>query len=168
MIHDTDYFIYEENQMFRGKRFGINKPDNIKLDKVKTYLKDGTYKYCLYKGSFNNAYDEVQEWKGQDPDKLFKGQICWLTNKENVKNNIKYWMECPLFDLWRIYKFSITKTGGSNAAACCKYGTIPALNFDQDETKFREYVDSLNDFTNEEIDVLIKNKIHNAEKLQKK
>lgn len=74
-------------------------------------------------------------------------------------------MECPLFDLWRIYKFSITKTGGSN---CCKYGTLPAIDFEQDETKFRKYVDSLNDFTNEEIDILIKNKIHKAENLQKK
>ena len=164
MVNDGHGFIYEENRLGRGKnKYGVKKTDNVKLDKVKTYLKEGTYKYCLYKGSFNNAYDEVQEWKGQDPDKLFKGQICWLTNKENVKNNIKYWMECTLFDLWRRYKF-----GSANNTPGCQYGNLPALDFEQDETKFREYVDSLNDFTNEEIDILIKNKIHNAENLQKK
>ena len=36
------------------------------------------------------------------------------------------------------------------------------------DAKFREYVDSLNDFTNNEIDILVKNKIYNAENLQKK
>ena len=164
MVNDGHGFIYEENRLGRGKnKYGVKKTDNVKLDKVKTYLKEGTYKYCLYKGSFNHAYNEVQEWKGQDPDKLFKGQICWLTNKENVKNNIKYWMECTLFDLWRRYKF-----GSANNTPGCQYGNLPALDFEQDETKFREYVDSLNDFTNEEIDILIKNKIHNAENLQKK
>ena len=104
MVNDGHGFIYEENRLERGKKYtGISKPNNKKLDKVRKYIKEGTYKYCIYKGSFNNEYDEVQEWKGQDPDELFKGQICWLTNSETVKNNIKYWMECPLFDLWKKY-----------------------------------------------------------------
>lgn len=161
MVNDNDYFIYEENRLGRGKRkFGVNKPDQKSLSRVKEYLKDGKYKYCLYKGSYNNDYDEVQEWKGEDPDKLFKGQICWLTNKENVKNNIKYWMECPLFDLWRRYKF-----GTSNTPTGCLYGYLPALNFNQSESEFKEYVDSLNDFTEEEIKILKDNNIHNANKL---
>ena len=158
MIDDTDYFIYEENEVGRHK---TGKKYQHKLERVKKYLKEGTYKYCLYKGSGNNNYDAMQEWKGEDPDKLFNGQICWLTNKENVKNNIKYWMECPLFNMWRKYYF-----GFSKFAACLNYIHLPALDFEQDETKFREYVDSLNDFTNEEIDILIKNKIHNAENKQ--
>ena len=158
MCHDKEnQFIYEENKM---GLYGNKKKRQKKLERVKKYLKEGTYKYCLYKGSGNHNYDELKEWKGEDPDKLFNGQICWLTNKENIKNNIKYWMECPLFDMWRKYYF-----GFSKFAACLNYIHLPALDFEQDETKFIEYVDSLNDFTNEEIDILIKNKIHNANKL---
>ena len=159
MVNDGHGFIYEENRLERGKRpYGVIKNGQQSLSRVKTYLKEGKYKYCLYKGSFNNDYDEVQEWKGQDPDKLFKGQICWLTNKENVKNNIKYWLECPLCDMWRKYKFGKTSTH-------CSYGNIPALDFEMDEDTFKEYVDTLNEFDKEEIKVLKKYKVHNADKL---
>lgn len=161
MVNDTSSWIYDENKIECGKRrYGIEKENQKELSRVKEYLKSGKYKYCLYKGSFNHEYDEVQEWKGEDPDKLFRGQICWLTNKENVKNNIKYWMECPIFDMWRRYKLGITK--GAN---CCWYGLIPALNFDLPEKDFRKFVDSLNNFTEEEIKVLKENNIHNADKL---
>ena len=166
MVNDHYGYIYEENRFKSAAKYGIDRKSKIqnKLERVKKYLKEGTYKYCLYKGSFNNSYDEVQEWlNAEDPDKVFTGQICWLCNDINVRNNIKYWMECTLFDLWRRYKF-----GSANNTPGCQYGNLPALDFEQDETKFREYVDSLNDFTNEEIDILIKNKIHNAENLQKK
>ena len=160
MVNDGHGFIYEENRLQRGKKiFGITKTDNKSLHRVKAYLKEGKYKYCLYKGSFNNDYDEVQEWKGQDPDKLFRGQACWLTNKENVKNNIKYWMECPLFDLWRRYYFP----GG--AAIMCAYGFIPALDFEMSEDKFKEYVDSINKFNKNEIEELQKYNVHNSNKL---
>lgn len=160
MVNDGHGFIYEENRLQRGKKkFGVNKKDQQSLSRVKEYLKSGEYKYCLYKGSFNNDYAEVQEWKDQNPDKLFKGQICWLINKENVKNNMKYWMECPLFDLWRKYYLTTKETPG------CRYGVLPALDFDQSEDKFKEYVDSLNDFTKDEIKVLKEFKVHNADKL---
>ena len=160
MCNDEHGFIYEENRLQRGKRWGVTKKDNHSLDRVKKYLKEGEYKYCLYKGSFNHEYDDVQEWKCQNPDELFKGQICWLTNKENVKNNIKYWLECPLCDLWRKYIFG--NGGGTNG---CHYGEIPAIDFEMNEDKFKEYVDSLNKFTKDEIKELKKFNIHNADKL---
>ena len=158
MCHDNDDFIYEENKM---KLYGIKKEGQKKLERVKKYLKEGKYKYCLYKGSGNHDYDKVQIWNGEDPDKIFNGQICWLTNKENIKNNIKYWMECPLFDLWRRYTF-----GFSKFAACLSYIKIPALNFNKSEKEFKEYVDSLNAFTKDEIKELQKFNIHNADKLK--
>lgn len=157
MCNDNEQFIYEEN---KGGLYGIKKKEQKHLSRVKKYLKDGIYKYCLYKGSGNHNYDNLNIWNGEDPDKLFNGQICWLTNKKNIKNNIKYWMECPLFDLWRIYYFNFCKF-----AACWSYTKLPALNFDQDETKFKSYVDKLNDFTKEEIKTLKENNIHNADKL---
>lgn len=155
MVHDHDEFIYEENKM---GLYGIKKKGQKKLERVKKYLKDGIYKYCLYKGSGNHDYDEVKEWKGEDPDKLFNGQICWLTNKQNVKNNIKYWMECPLFDIWRRYYFGYAKF-----AACLAYQRLPALNFDQQENKFKNYVDSLNKFDKEDKDLLKKYRVHNID-----
>ena len=58
----------------------IYKGDYLTFTKVKVQLPDG-----------NEANrDIIKEWNGEDPDKLFNGQLCWLTNKENVKNNIKY------------------------------------------------------------------------------
>ena len=164
MVNDGHGFIYEENRLRRGrKKYGVEKDDQQSLSRVKEYLKSGKYKYCLYKGSFNNEYDEVQEWDGQDPDKLFRGQICWLMNSKRVKNNMKYWMECPLFDLWRRYKF-IKHIKGKGVSGCA-YGEIPALDFEQPESDFRKYVDSLNDFTVDEIEELKKFKVHNADKL---
>lgn len=160
LCHDHDDYIYEEN---KGGLYGIKKPGQKKLERVKKYLNDGTYKYCIYKGSGNNSYDKPQEWLGQDPDKLFKGQICWLTNKENVKNNIKYWLKSPLCDAWRLYYFNNAKL-----AACWAYFKIPALPFDKSENDFKEYVDSLNEFTKEQIDILKEFNIHNADKLKQK
>ena len=161
MINDGNGFIYEENRLQRGKKkYNINKKDQIGLSRVKKYLKEKTYKYCIYKGSGNHDYDEVQEWDGQDPDNIFNGQICWLTNKENVKNNIKYWLECPLCDLWRRFYMN-----GFKLVSMCAYGVIPALDFEMNESEFKKYVDSLNDFTKGEIQVLQDNKIHNTYKL---
>ena len=161
MVNDGHGFIYEENRLNRGKtKYGVNKKNNKSLDKVKEYLKSKEYKYCIYKGSGNNSYDKPQEWLGQDPDKLFKGQICWLTNNKTVKDNIIYWMECPLFDLWRIYYFNHLKY-----SVGCLYGDIPALDFEMNESDFKKYVDSLNDFTDDEIKILKENNIHNADKL---
>ena len=169
MVNDGHGFIYEETDLKRGeKRYNIKKNDNIGLtpERRKHYrkwLKDGDYKYCLYKGSFNHSYDEVQEWKGQDPEELFSGQILWLTNSETVKNNMKYWMECPLFDLWRMYKLKLRPR--NNIVSGCAYGELPALDFEMNESEFKKYVDNLNNFTNEEIQVLQDNKVHNADKL---
>lgn len=160
MVNDGHGFIYEENRLQRGRRFNVTKKDNHALDRVKRYLKDDKYKYCIYKGSGNHSYDKPQEWLHQDVDKLFKGQVCWLTNSENVKNNIIYWMETPIFDLWRLYYFNHSKyTVG------CLYGHLPALNFEMNEKEFKDYVDSLNNFTKEEIQILKDNNIHNANKL---
>ena len=59
MCHDKEnQFIYEENKM---GLYGIKKKGQKKLERVKKYLKEGTYKYCLYKGSGNNNYDELKE-----------------------------------------------------------------------------------------------------------
>lgn len=166
MVNDGHGFVYEETDLSRGKKkYNIVKNDDYGLtckrrEQYKSWLKHGKYKYCLYKGSYNNDYDEVQEWKGQDPDKLFRCQILWLTNKENVKENIKYWLESPLADLWRIYKFKLLPF-----VFGCAYGKIPALDFEKPIDEFRKYVDKLNNFTKEEIEVLKENKIHNSYKL---
>ena len=157
MCDDNDDFIYEENKAKGGLH---KKEKQIKLSRVKTYLKNGEYKYCLYKGSFNHKYDEVQEFKGNYD--IFNGQVCWLTNKENVKNNIKYWMESPLFDLWRQYYMGYESISLTNYF----YSQMPALNFNQDEDKFKRYVNSLNNFTDTEIKELNKFGVHNADKLQ--
>lgn len=154
MCDDVNGVIYEENKAGKGK------PKQIKLERVKEYLKSEKYKYCLYKGSFNHEYDPVQEYKGGDPYKLFNGQICWLMNKENIKNNVKYWMECPLVDLWKKWH-----NMGSKAAGCFAWKLAPSLNFDIDEKDFKRYVDSLNDFTDEEITTLMEFNVHNADKL---
>jgi len=161
MVNDGNGFIYEENRLQRGKtKFHVTKKDNHSLDRVKQYLKDKKYKYCIYKGSGNNFYDKPQEWLHQDVDKLFKGQVCWLTNSENVKDNITYWMETPIFDLWRTYYFNHSKyTVG------CMYGHLPALDFEMTKDKFKEYVNSLNKFNKEDIKVLKKYNIHNSDNL---
>lgn len=156
MCDDNDDFIYEENKAKGGLH---KKEKQIKLSRVKSYLKNGKYKYCLYKGSFNNKYNQVQEFKGNYD--IFNGQVCWLTKYENVKNNIKYWMESPLFDLWRQYYMGYEGVSLTNYY----YSQIPALNFNQKEDKFKKYVNSLNNFTDEEIKVMIKFNIHNADKL---
>ena len=162
MVNDKDeQFIYEENGLQRGKtRFNVNKPNNVHLNRVKQYLKTGEYKYCIYKGSFNHSYDKPQEWLGQDPDKIFKGQICWLTNKENVKNNMIYWMECPLFDFWRKFIFY----GWKGSTGCC-YGYLPALDFDKHENEFKEYVNNLYHFNKDDIKVLKEFEVHGADTL---
>ena len=161
MVNDGHGFIYEENRLQRGKNtFGVIKKDQIRLERVKKYLKEGTYKYCLYKGSGNNYYNAVQEWKGQNPDELFNGQLCWLTNNINVKNNIKYWLECPLCDLWRKYYMN-----GYKMSTMCAYGCIPALNFTMNEKEFKDYVDSLNKFDKNDIKILKEKNIHNANNL---
>ena len=150
---DNDDFIYEENHPPRGYAAKvIKKTYQTKLNRVKEYLKSGKYKYCIYKGSFNN--DIVKEWDGSDPDKIFKGQICWLTNKENVKNNLLYWLNCPLFNMWR-------ETYLDRGANCYIYNLLPALNFNQNEKDFKEYVDSLTKFDNEDIKILKKYNIKN-------
>lgn len=161
MVNDGHGFIYEENRLQKGKNtFGVIKKDQIRLERVKKYLKEGTYKYCLYKGSGNHDYDAVQEWKGQNPDELFNGQLCWLTNNINVKNNIKYWLECPLCDLWRKYYMN-----GYKMSTMCTYGCIPALNFTMNEKEFKDYVDSLNKFDKNDIKILKEKNIHNANNL---
>lgn len=159
MIDDTDYFIYEENQVNRHK---TGKNGQSKLERVKKYLKEGTYKYCLYKGSFNHSYDEVQEWLNtEDPDKVFNGQICWLCNDVNVRNNIKYWMESPLFDMWRKFYF-----GDSKPANCCIYRLLPALPFNMNEEDFQKFVNNLYIFTEEDKIELRKINIHNIDNEQ--
>ena len=156
MIDDTEYFIYEENQVFRNK---TGKKGQSKLERVKKYLKEVTYKYCLYKGSFNNSYYEVQEWLNtENPDKIFNGQICWLCNNVNVRNNIKYWMESPLFDMWRKYYF-----GDVKSANCCMYRLLPALPFDMDENTFKTFVNNLYIFTEEDKKILREINIHNID-----
>ena len=154
---DNDDFIYEENHPPRGYAAKvIKKTYQTKLNRVKEYLKSGKYKYCIYKGSFNN--DIVNEWDGSDPDKIFKGQICWLTNKENVKNNLLYWLNCTLFNMWR-------ETYLDRGANCYIYNLLPALNFNQNEKDFKEYVDSLTKFDNEDIKILKEYNIKNVDKL---
>lgn len=155
MCDDNDQFIYEENKPKGGK---IKKPKQIKLERVKKYLKTGKYKYCFFKGSFNHDYDAIQIFDGDIS--IFNGQICWLTKKENIFNNMIYWLESPLADFWRKYYIG---TGGP--ANCYCYSVIPALNFDQPENKFRKYVDRLNNFNEQEIEILKNYNIHNAEKL---
>ena len=90
-------------------------------------------------------------------------KILWLTNKENVKNNIKYWLECPLADLWRMYKFKLRPR--NNIVSGCASGEIPALDFEMNEKEFKDYVDSLNNFAKDEIKILKEFNIHNADKL---
>ena len=79
---------------------------------------------------------------------------------------MKYWMECPLFDLWRMYKLKLRPR--NNIVSGCAYGELPALDFEMNESEFKKYVDSLNDFTKEEIQVLQDNKIHNIDTNSKK
>ena len=148
MLNDHYGYIYEENRFKSAAKYGIDRKSKIqnKLERVKKYLKEGTYKYCLYKGSFNHSYDEVQEWLNiEDPDKVFNGQICWLCNDVNVRNNIKYWMESPLFDMWRKYYF-----GNGGGVADGFYGKLPALPFDMDENTFKTFVNNLYIFTEED------------------
>ena len=147
MVNDHYGYIYEENRFKSAAKYGIDRKSKIqnKLERVKKYLKEGTYKYCLYKGSFYhfNSYDEVQEWLNtEDPDKVFNGQICWLCNDANVRNNIKYWMESPLFDMWRRYYFGVI-----SGVADGVYGNLPALPFNMDENAFKTFVNNeeLND-----------------------
>ena len=159
MIDDTDYFIYEENQVHRQK---TGKQGQQKLERVKKYLKEGTYKYCLYKVSFNNDYNDVQEWtKDVNPDVLFKGQICWLCNDDNVYNNMKYWMNSPLFDFWRRYTF-----GDRKNASCCMYYSLPALPFNMDENEFKAYVNNLYVFSEDDKEVLLKFNVHNIDNIE--
>ena len=156
MIDDTEYFVYEENRVCRNK---TGKKGQSNLERVKKYLKEGTYKYCLYKGSFNHSYNKVQEWLNtENPDKIFNGQICWLCNNVNVRNNIKYWMESPLFDMWRKYYF-----GDVKSANCCTYRLLPALPFDMDENTFKTFVNNLYIFTEEDKKILREMNIHNID-----
>lgn len=158
MVHDCSNFIYEENKV---GLYGITKSQQIKLQRVKKYLKNGVYKYCLYKGSGNHQYDELQEYKGDTS--IFNGQICWLTNSKTVYENMKYWFNCPLFDLWRKFYFK-----GCKYAACWSYINIPALDFSMKTKDFIDYVDSLNKFTKAEIKLLKEFNVHNSETLKAK
>ena len=48
MINDGHGFIYEENRLQRGKKkYNIMKTDQRNLERVRKYLKDGTYKYLF-------------------------------------------------------------------------------------------------------------------------
>ena len=172
MVNDGHGFVYEEPDLKRGKRrYNIVKNDSVGLsekrrDYYRQMLKDGKYKYCLYKGSFNNDYDEVQEWHGQDPFKFFNGHILWLTNSATVRDNIRYWLECPLCDMWRKYRFELLSR--NMTAGGCNYGEIPAFDFEMDTDKFRKEVDKLNDFTPDEIREMKKYNIHNIDKYDTK
>ena len=168
MVNDlSNKLIYYDVELNRGKRFGVTRKNpNYNLQFVKDCLKDKKYKYCLYLCSFNSEeYVEPKEWNGENPDELFKKQVCWLTNSNTIKNNIKYWMASPLFDLWRRWflngRYRVNRIG-------CYYGFLPAIDFEMNENDFKEYVDSLNDFTEEEIKILKENNIHNAYKLKQK
>lgn len=168
MVNDlSNKLIYYDVELNRGKRFGVTRKNpNYNLQFVKDCLKDKKYKYCLYLGSFNSEeYAKPKEWNGENPDELFKKQVCWLTNSNTIKNNIKYWMASTLFDLWRRWflngRYRVNRIG-------CYYGFLPALDFEMNENDFKEYVDSLNDFTEEEIKILKENNIHNADKLKPK
>ena len=168
MVNDkSNKLIYYDVELNRGKRFGVTRKNpNYNLQFVKDCLKDKKYKYCLYLGSFNGEeYVEPKEWNGENPNELFKKQVCWLTNSNTIKNNIKYWMASPLFDLWRRWflngRYRVNRIG-------CYYGFLPALDFEMNENDFKEYVDSLNDFTDEEIKILKENNIKNVDKLEKK
>ena len=168
MVNDiSNKLIYYDVELNRGKRFGVTRKNpNYNLQFVKDCLKYKKYKYCLYLGSFNGEeYAEPKEWNGENPDELFKKQVCWLTNSNTIKNNIKYWMASTLFDLWRRWflngRYRVNRIG-------CYYGFLPALDFEMNENNFKEYVDSLNDFTEEEIKILKENNIHNADKLKHK
>ena len=163
MVNDHYGYIYEENRFKSAAKYGIDRKSKIqnKLERVKKYLKEGTYKYCLYKGSFYhfNSYDEVQEWLNtEDPDKVFNGQICWLCNDANVRNNIKYWMESPLFDMWRRYYFGVISGVGDGV-----YGNLPALPFNMDENAFKTFVNNLYIFTEEDKTILREMNIHNID-----
>ena len=74
-------------------------------------------------------------------------------------------MASTLFDLWRRWflngRYRVNRIG-------CYYGFLPALDFEMNENNFKEYVDSLNDFTEEEIKILKENNIHNVDKLKPK
>ena len=161
MVNDGHGFIYEENRFKSASKFGVDRKTKVqkKLERVKRYLNDGIYKYCLYRNSYNDILN-LKEWQNEKPDELFNGQICWLTNREDVKNNIKYWMDSTLVDLWR--SFYLFNSGGLNDGLL---GIIPALDFEMNEKDFKEYVDSLNDFNDEEVKLLKKYNIHNADKL---
>ena len=161
MVNDGHGFIYEENRFKHAFRYGVDRKPKIqkKLERVKKYLKEGTYKYCLYKNSYNGPMN-LKIYNGEDPDKLFVGQVCWLTNNKTVKNNILYWLKSPLVDLWRIEKLRTEKV-----AADGNCGVIPALDFEMNEKDFKEYVNSLNNFNDEEVKLLKKYNINNADKL---
>lgn len=156
MVHDCKNFIYEENKQ---GLYGIKKPQQIKLSRVKNYLKSGKYKFCLYKGSGNHEYDELREYEGDLS--IFNGQICWLTNNKNVYENMKYWINSPLFDLWRKFYFK-----GCKYAACWSYINIPAVNFNMKTSDFIDYIDSLNSFSKSDIKVLKDFNVHNVNTLK--
>ena len=50
-------------------------------------------------------------------------------------------------------------------ANCYIYNLLPALNFNQTEKDFKEYVDSLTKFDNEDIKILKEYNIKNVDKL---
>ena len=89
---------------------------------------------------------------------MFKGQICWLCNDDNVYNNMKYWMNSPLFDFWRRYTF-----GDRKNAHNCNYYTLPALPFNMHENEFKDYVNNLYVFSEDEKEVLRKFNVHNID-----
>ena len=50
-------------------------------------------------------------------------------------------------------------------ANCYAYNLLPGLNFNQPEEEFKEYVDSLNKFDKEDIEILKEYKIKNADEI---
>ena len=152
MCDDRNGIIYEENKKGKGKE------KQVKLSRVKEYLSTGEKRFCLYKGSFNNSYNKVNEWEGENPYELFNGQICWLMDSETVKNNVRYWLESPLCDMWRKWHLA-----GGKASSCFGYSKVPAFDFTISEDEFKRKTDKLNDFTKTEIEELKKFHIHNIE-----
>ena len=74
---------------------------------------------------------------------------------------MKYWINCPLFDLWRKFYFK-----GCKYAACWFYINVPAVNFNMKQSDFINYIDSLNSFSKSDIKILKDFNIHNVNTLK--
>ena len=162
MVNDTKDWVYEENDLTRGrKRFGVHKDDEIgicytRLENVKEWIKDGTYKYCIDHGSFNSPVyyiidkDNLKEMKGT--------HICWLMNDKNVFDNMLYWFKSPIFNLWRFYKLQLLHKRLPWSSGCA-YGYLPQIDFNKPQDEFKKYVDNLGGLTEKEIKTIKDNKL---------